>query len=109
VIDRLGIKEFYNNIYEKGDIRDNVRLYRWIVSLISAVPSSYLLDVGCGIGCLLYEASKRNIGVFGLDISYAALVKAKSTLPFIKVCVAYGENIFPLGMIPLAMLSAWEA
>lgn len=93
MVDRLGIKEFYNNIYEKGDIRDNVRLYRWIVSLISAPPASYLLDVGCGIGSLLYEASKRNIGVFGLDISYEALAKAKRALPFIKVCVGYGEYI----------------
>lgn len=87
------IKEFYNGVYKKGDIRDNVWLYRWIVDLINFVPSSRLLDVGCGIGCLLYEASKKNVSVFGLDISHEALAKAKHNLPFIKVCVADGEKI----------------
>jgi len=92
-LDKKSIKEFYDSIYKKGDIRDSARLYRWIVGLTSPAPASFLLDVGCGIGCLLYEASKTNINAFGLDISFEALAKAKKIMPFIKVCVAEGESI----------------
>lgn len=92
-MDRNNIREFYNNVYKDGDIRDNVRLYRWITSLVSPFKSTRLLDVGCGVGCLLYEANRRNFEVFGFDISQDALTKARQTLPFAKVCVADGEKI----------------
>lgn len=86
------VKEFYNQVYQEGDIRDNTKLYRWIINLISPLASTCLLDVGCGVGCLLYEAKKRTVRVFGLDISHAALVKAKKAIPDLNVCVAYGEK-----------------
>jgi len=92
-MDKNTIKKFYNNIYKKGDIRDNTRLYRWIADLINVMLSNRLLDVGCGTGCLLYEASKKNVTIFGMDISHEALSKAKNRLPFIKACVADGEKI----------------
>lgn len=87
------IKEFYNNIYKRGDIRDNRRLYHWIMSLIRPPAHARLLDVGCGVGCLLNEANKKDLRVFGLDISYEALSKARLRLPTIKGCVADGEKI----------------
>ena len=91
--DKNTIKEFYNNVYKAGDIRDNRRLYRWIVGFLNPSVHSRLLDVGCGVGCLLYEANKQNFAVFGLDISQGALVKAKQGLPCAKLCVADGEKI----------------
>lgn len=92
-IKKKEIKEFYDNIYKKGDIRDNIRLYCWVISLINPRPLTRLLDVGCGVGCLLSEATKRNITSYGLDISYESLLRTKSILPEIEVCVADGEKI----------------
>lgn len=91
--DKREIKDFYNSIYKTGDIQDNWKLYRWIISLFDKTSSGRLLDVGCGIGYLLYEANKRNFQVFGLDISQDALKKARSNLPPAKICVADGERI----------------
>jgi SAM-dependent methyltransferase len=93
MIDKITIKKFYNDVYRKGDIRDNSRLYRWIISLINPVASGRLLDVGCGVGCLLYEANKRNINVFGLDVSYEALAKARKMMPSMRASVADGERL----------------
>jgi ubiquinone/menaquinone biosynthesis C-methylase UbiE len=93
MVDKSSIKKFYNNVYKKGDIRDDTRLYRLIVALINPLPFTRLLDVGCGIGCLLYEAVKRNISVFGLDISSEALAKLRTILSPANVCVADGEKI----------------
>ncbi len=91
--DTSSIKEFYNHIYKEGDIRDNIKLYRWIITLVNPAVSARLLDVGCGIGCLLSEAAKRGVRVFGLDISQEGLAKVKYNFPFAKVCVADGEAI----------------
>lgn len=87
------IKGFYNSIYKSGDIRDNMRLYRWIVRLIDPGPSSSLLDVGCGIGCTFFETAKKRISGFGLDISQEALNKARQAFPDVRLCVADGEKI----------------
>lgn len=91
--DKNSIKEFYDEVYKKGDIRDNCRLYRRIMALINPHFSGRLLDVGCGVGCLLYEASKKNASIYGLDISLQALSKATEIMPFAKVCVGDGEQI----------------
>lgn len=93
MIDTNSIKEFYNHIYKEGDIRDNIRLYRWILALVNPEAPVRLLDVGCGIGCLLSEAAKRGVDVFGIDISQQGLAKVKCDFPFAKVCVADGEEI----------------
>lgn len=87
------IKEFYEDVYQKGDIRDNSRLYRWIIRLARPASGAYLLDIGAGIGCLLEEVIKNGCITFGLDISQEALTKAKKKLPLAKLCVANGEKI----------------
>ncbi len=93
MIGKNSIKEFYNQVYKEGDIRDNIKLYCWIVSFIDRCASTQLLDVGCGVGYLLSEAAKKGANVFGLDISQEGLAKLKHKLPFAKVCVADGEKI----------------
>jgi ubiquinone/menaquinone biosynthesis C-methylase UbiE len=93
-MDTRDLSEFYDQVYKKGDIRDNSRLYRWVVRLIHPVRGKNLLDVGCGVGCLLSEAALSGLRPFGLDISLAALVKAKENLKTDSLlAVADGENI----------------
>lgn len=92
-IKRKEIKEFYNRIYEKGDIRDNMRLYRWVVKLINPKAGYKLFDVGSGVGCFLYEASRRGVKVIGMDISFKALLKARENFSDIRVFTGDGEKI----------------
>jgi ubiquinone/menaquinone biosynthesis C-methylase UbiE len=93
MVNKNNIKEFYNDVYRKGDIRDNRRLYSWIVKLLKPFPGAKVLDIGCGVGCLLYEAAKKKAGLFGLDLSEEALKKLKIIIPSAKICVADGEKI----------------
>jgi len=92
-VENKDIKGFYDSVYKTGDIRDNMRLYRWIVRLINPDPSTSLLDVGCGIGCTFFETQEKKISGFGLDISLEALGKAKQAFPGVRLCVADGEKI----------------
>jgi SAM-dependent methyltransferase len=93
MVNKNNIKEFYNDLYRKGDIRDNRRLYSWIVKLLKPFPGARVLDIGCGVGCLLYEAAQKRADVFGLDLSQEALKKVKSLIPSAKICVADGERV----------------
>ncbi len=93
MVNKGNIRDFYNDVYSKGDIRDNRRLYVWIVKLLNILPGARVLDIGCGVGCLLYEALKKKADVYGLDISQQALKKVKNTLPLAKLCVADGEKV----------------
>jgi ubiquinone/menaquinone biosynthesis C-methylase UbiE len=87
------IKQFYEQVYKSGDIRDNIRQYRRIFSLIKLYPDMRLLDIGCGCGYLSYTAKSEQIDIYGMDISFNALSKGKQNFPFLKVCVANGENV----------------
>jgi SAM-dependent methyltransferase len=87
------IKKFYDDVYRSGDIRDNPKLYRWVMRLLRPAHSMRILDAGCGIGCLLNEAVKDGALAFGIDISYEAAAKAAKTLPAARVSVGDGEKI----------------
>jgi len=93
VINKNNIKNFYEEVYLRGDIRDNQRLYCWIIDLVKPMPRERLLDIGCGVGCMLYEASRTGTMVFGLDISLEALKKVKNAVPAANICVADGEKV----------------
>ncbi|MEW6170477.1 MAG: class I SAM-dependent methyltransferase [Candidatus Omnitrophota bacterium] len=92
-IDNKDLKNFYDNIYAQGDIRDNDKLYRWIINLLKPVKGKSLLDVSCGGGWLLKEASRRNLVSFGFDISSFAVENSKNNSPNSGVFVANGERI----------------
>ena len=92
-LDSGSIRRFYDAVYEKGDIRDNARLYRRIIALLDPRPGTVLLDVGCGVGCLLQEAFAAGVHPYGLDLSHAALVKARGLVPAACLSVGDGEHL----------------
>lgn len=92
-INKKDVRGFYDEVYKNGDIRDNLVFYKWVVDLIDLKPSSKLLDIGCGVGCLLREANKRQADSFGLDISFHALIKAGKALQEARLSVGDGEAL----------------
>jgi 2-polyprenyl-3-methyl-5-hydroxy-6-metoxy-1,4-benzoquinol methylase len=49
-INERELRDFYDGVYLDGDIRDNEKLYRWIIKLISPQPEKKFLDIACGGG-----------------------------------------------------------
>ena len=93
VSDTQGLRDFYNDVYAKGDIRDNVKLYKWIVKLCEPQPGKKLLDIACGIGLVLKAGEEAGLKTYGLDISDEAIKRAKDMSPKSELVVGDGENL----------------
>jgi len=87
------LEEFYDGVYRDGDIRDNEKLYQWIIKLISPQQEKKFLDVACGGGWMLRAAEKKNLKTYGIDISSNAVKKAKNNAPNTEVVVGSGEKL----------------
>lgn len=87
------LKEFYDGVYSTGDIRDNTKLYVWIMKLLRPRQGGKILDVGCGGGWLLREAERCGLKTFGLDISSEAVKRAKKIAPYSEIISADGESL----------------
>ena len=93
VSEKGSLQKFYDDIYTKGDIRDNEKLYCWIIKLFHPLKDRRLLDVGCGSGWLLKEAEKFDLKTYGLDISKIAVERARINAPNSEVLVGDGERL----------------
>lgn len=87
------LKKFYDNVYADGDIRDNKKLYDWIIKLVSPVRGKTFLDIACGGGWMLAAAVKKNLKTYGLDISSNAIEKTKKVSPGSNLIVGSGEKL----------------
>ena len=85
----------YNRIYSGPGIRTTSRYYKWLVGLLDPKPGSILLDVSCGEGLFLREATRKakSLKAFGLDISDVAISIAKNNTPGSILTVADGQRI----------------
>lgn len=93
ISDTKGLREFYNGVYAKGDIRDNEKLYKWIVRLCGPQRGRKLLDIACGIGLVLKAGQESGLQTYGLDISDEAIKRAKAVSPESELVVGDGENL----------------
>lgn len=82
----LKLKNQYNNWWrQKKTKEENInaakRLYNHILNELfiykPGLKNSKILDVGCGAGNFLVEAEKRELEIYGLDLSDYILNKAK--------------------------------
>lgn len=87
------LKESYERIWIKGDLREEQTYYKWIISLLGDVKSKKLLDIGCGGGYLLEESVKNGIRATGLEISEAAIKKARDRAPKAKIIQGIAEKL----------------
>lgn len=90
---KKGLRDFYNDVYAKGDIRDNEKLYKWIVKLCGPQPGKKLLDIACGIGLVLKAGEEAGLKTYGLDISDEAIKRAKAVSPGSELVVGDGEDL----------------
>ena len=79
-------KRFFNNItkyYDKGIFKNwNRKIERKAIETISIKKNSKILDIGCGTGNLLYlfQEQRKNLKLYGIDISEEMLKIAKVKL-----------------------------
>jgi ubiquinone/menaquinone biosynthesis C-methylase UbiE len=93
ISDAKNLRDFYNDVYAKGDIRDNEKLYKWIVKLCEPQPDRKLLDIACGIGLVLKAGEDAGLKTYGLDISDEAVKRARAISPKSELVVGDGENL----------------
>jgi ubiquinone/menaquinone biosynthesis C-methylase UbiE len=93
ITDTESLRDFYNDVYSKGDIRDNIKLYKWIVRLLKPERARKLLDIACGIGMLLKAGEDAGLKTYGLDISDEAVKHSKKNSPASEVVAGDGENL----------------
>jgi len=89
------IKEWYNRHHStrgKNAWRP-YEAYPIFLRYLNAKPRKKLLDVGCGTGYLLQEASQRGLETSGVDISKEGIKIAKSVSPNSFFSVSKGENL----------------
>lgn len=92
-IDEKKLKEFYDEMFEDSDIRDNDKFYKLVINLLSPTPNARFLDVACGGGWALRIAEKRNLNTYGIDISSNAVKKAKKNTQNSEIVVGNGEHL----------------
>lgn len=86
-------RDFYDSVYAGGDIRDNAKLYAWVMKLFRPEKGRRFLDAGCGGGWLLREAQKYNLVTCGIDISPEAVKRARERAPRSEVLAGNGEDL----------------
>lgn len=92
-INEIQLRDFYDAVYKDGDIRDNEKLYSWIIKLLPPLPRNKILDVACGCGWMLRAAELKDLQGYGLDISAYAVKKAKQNAPRSEIVVGNGEKL----------------
>lgn len=93
ITDVKGLRDFYNEVYTTGDIRDSEKLYKWIIGLLRAQKGRKLLDIACGSGWSLKAGEEAGLKTYGLDISDEAVKKAKINAPESEIVAGDGENL----------------
>jgi len=87
------LRRFYNDVYSKGDIRDNEKLYKWVIKLLRVQKEKKLLDIACGGGWLLKAAEESGLKTSGLDISEEAVKRAKMNAPHSEILSGDGQDL----------------
>jgi 2-polyprenyl-3-methyl-5-hydroxy-6-metoxy-1,4-benzoquinol methylase len=91
VSNRISIAEFYARRYAHppGAMRD----CRTYLRSAGARPGWRMLDVGCGEGFLLRDASEAGLSPFGVEIVRNALALARARIPSAGLAQAVGEAL----------------
>ena len=71
-------QQAYDEIYDHQGIQLPDSFYTWVLDLLRPHPGRQLLDVSCGQGALVRLARQRSIAAYGLDLSSAAIYRARA-------------------------------
>lgn len=83
----------YDAKYADEGFRNNASYYRWALDTLSPQTGQSLLDIACGLGDLLYHATRRGLKSYGIDLSYVAARAAKKRAPDAQVLMANGQAL----------------
>ncbi len=89
------VKDWYNKRYASQGTNSMrpYEAYPKFLDYLTVAKGKKLLDIGCGTGFLLLEASKRGLKTFGLDISEEAVNIARSVSPDSVVSAGASESL----------------
>ncbi len=89
------IQSWFNHIYEKKSLNylRPPEAYSVFLDLMKPVKGCAMLDVACGPGLLLKEASKRELTAYGVDISDKALAMSHDIAPEANVFIGNAESL----------------
>ncbi|MBI4323281.1 MAG: methyltransferase domain-containing protein [Candidatus Omnitrophica bacterium] len=87
------LKASYEEIYRTHGIRDHLAFYRWVVALLRPEAGRRFLDVACGEGDVLAEASRRGVAAYGIDIAEAAVARARRNAPHATIIAGDAEKL----------------
>ncbi len=91
-------KSAYDQLFQGAGIKESLSHYYWVLQkCLKVAPRSTLMqDVGCGKGIFLAIAEKKFQFCYGLDLSEAALKRARLEAPHSYLVCAAGEDLpFP--------------
>ncbi len=85
----------YDDLYREKGIRLLDSFYEWVLDILNPQPGTLLLDVSCGEGVVVREATRRQVHSIGFDLSLvAAQLAARETGG--AILVANGQEMpFP--------------
>lgn len=92
VADLAGLRAAYNAIYARAEYGEREGLYRLVRALLAPEPGARVLDVGCGAAPFARSAPAQDLRVIGVDLSDAALAKARAR-GAAALAVAQGERL----------------
>ncbi len=95
-MDNEQLVNFYNNLYhtkQSKAMRPSSEYARLLNYLKPLNNSGILLDIACGTGFLLKNATENNLKTYGVDIANEAVKVAKSNSPLSEIIVAAAENL----------------
>lgn len=86
------VKEFYESFHTRICLKESARFNRWLLRILAPSPGSKLLDIACGGGYLLSEASQRGVISYGLEISEKAISIARTQKGKKELLIADAEH-----------------
>jgi len=89
------IANWFNETYQTKGFKylRAVDAYEIFVNLLNPKPGSNHLDVACGLGLMLKAMSKREVNLYGIDISNEAIDNCKKYCPEAQVQQGNAENL----------------
>ncbi|MFQ6674911.1 MAG: class I SAM-dependent methyltransferase [Fidelibacterota bacterium] len=89
------IRDWFDHLYEDYGLESmrSEKAYPVFLDYLNVKSGKRLLDVGCGTGFLLKEASGRGLEAYGVDLSREAVRLARQVVPEATIKVGHAEAL----------------
>ncbi len=87
------LKEFYEGFHGRIRVGESKRFNRWLLEILAPPRGIRLLDIACGRGNFLSQASQEGVFCYGVDISEKAISIARTQKGRKEVVIADAESL----------------